>query len=265
MFRPNGFLTLTSDFGGRDGYVGEMKGVVICIASRLSLIDIAHDLPAQDVAHAARVIASAAPRFPAGTVHVVVVDPGVGTERAAIVLSSGGHVFVGPDNGLFGPVAERLGGVDSCHRITEHAYLRPSTSTTFDGRDVFAPTGAALAADLLACEATGIPWTPTLECLPKVQAGDDGARLGEVVTLDHFGNALTNLRRADLPAGPVAVEVGGVTLPISRTYGEVSPGVALALIGSDGWLEIAVRNGSAQAHLKLRPGSPVRVLSVPVR
>jgi S-adenosylmethionine hydrolase len=256
-FRPNGCLTLTSDFGQRDGYVGEMKGVVLSINSQLVLVDLAHDLPSQDVAHAARVIASAAPRFPSGTVHVVVVDPGVGTQRAAIAVSAGGHLFVGPDNGLFGAVAKRLGGVDGCHRISSHEHLNQHRSATFEGRDVFAPTGAALASGLLELEAVGPAWTPAIECVPGVRAGDDGVCLGEVVTIDHFGNALTNLRREHLADGPWAVEAGGVTLAISRTYGDVSPGELLALFGSDGWLEIAVRNGSAQARLKIGPGSPV--------
>jgi S-adenosyl-L-methionine hydrolase (adenosine-forming) len=258
-FRPNGCLTWTSDFGQRDGYVGEMKGVAMCINPRLVSVDIAHDLPAQDVAHAARVIASAAPRFPSGTVHVVVVDPGVGTQRAAIALSAGGHLFVGPDNGLFGAVAKRLGGVERCHRISGHEHLVQDASATFEGRDVFAPTGAALASGLLELDAIGPAWTPALECVPGVRAGDDGVCLGEVVTIDRFGNALTNIRLEHLAGGPWCVEVGGVTLCVSRTYGDVSSGEPLALFGSDGWLEIAVRNGSAQAHLKLGPGSPVTI------
>jgi len=262
MFKPNGWVTLTTDFGLRDSYVGEMKGVMLSIAPELRCIDIAHDLPPQQVNHASRVLASAAPRFPTGTVHLAVIDPGVGTDRAPIALLSGGHLFIAPDNGLLSAVVSRLGGVEACHRIEGHAHLPGHRSATFHGRDVFAPTAAALASGLLSLADVGGAWGPELTA--AVEAQPDGADgwVGHVVAVDRFGNAVSNVRGELLTGNGYSVEVDGASLPLSTTYGDVSDGELVALIGSDGWVEVAQRNGSAVKHLELSIGASLRVCSV---
>ena len=261
-FSPAACVTLTTDFGQRDSYVGEMRGVMVSLASHLRLFDIGHDLPPQDVAHAGRVLAAAAPRFPPGSVHLVVVDPGVGTARAPIVIIAGGHAFVAPDNGVLAPVVRRLGGADAAYQIAGHAYLASRPSWTFHGRDVFAPTAAAIAAGLLSPVDIGPPITPSLP--PQTSPVSDGAGgwCGVFVSVDHFGNAVSNIHAEHLDRGPFNVEVAGRSLPLSRTYGEVADGELLALIGSDGWLEVSERNGSAAKRLRLRPGMPLRACVV---
>ena len=259
MFKPNGWVTLTTDFGLRDSYVGEMKGVMLSSAPDLRLIDIAHDLPPQQVNHASRVLASAVPRFPTGTVHLAVIDPGVGTDRAPVALLSGGHLFIAPDNGLLSAVVSRLGGVEACHRIEGHAHLPTHRSATFHGRDVFAPTAAALASGLLQLADAGPPWGPDLTAAAEAQPDGADGWVGQVVTVDHFGNAVSNVRGDLLDGNGYTVEVDGAILPLSTTYGDVSDGELVALIGSDGWVEVGQRNGSAVERLGLSIGGRIRV------
>jgi len=258
-FEPNGLLTLTSDFGQRDGYVGAMKGAALSVAPEVRLVDIAHDLPAQDVTHAARVLAASAPRFPRGTVHVAVVDPGVGTRRAPIAILAGGHAFVGPDNGLFSLAVEHLGGAAACHSIGAHAHVSPTPSPTFHGRDIFSPTGAALAAGLLQLDSLGPAHVPSLVRAERPSTGTPDRVEGQVVLVDRFGNLVTNIRVEDLAAHGAGGEVviGALTLPLSETYATVPVGDPVAVVGSEGWLEIAVRDGSALDVLGLGTGSPV--------
>ena len=261
-FAPNGLLTLTTDFGMADGYVGAMKGAALSVAPALRLCDLAHGLPPQDVARAAATARAACPRFPAGTTHLVVVDPGVGTSRAAIVVLAGGHAFVGPDNGVLHPVAVALGGAVAARRIEAHRYVAPAPSATFHGRDVFAPTAAALASALLTFAAVGPPWAMRDLAAPRPRPEGEGLR-GQIVTADRFGNLVSNISLEDLRAlaspSRLRVVVGALDLPIVGTYGDVVAGAPLALVGSDGLLEIAVREGSALVSLALGPGSPVLV------
>ncbi len=260
-FQSNGLLTLTTDFGLRDGYVGAIKGAALSVAAEVRLVDIAHALPPQDVLHAARVVAAAAPRFPAGTVHVVVIDPGVGTARAPVALTAGGHAFVGPDNGLFSLAVEALGGVTACHRIGAHAYAAERPSATFHGRDLFAPTGAALAVGLLEVGDVGPPCQPTLVTAEAPTKVEDGQVAGRVVLVDRFGNLVTNIRSEELNAlgDALVVSAGATVVGLSRTYGDVAVGEPVALVGSEGWLEIAVRDGSALDVLALGKGTTVVV------
>jgi hypothetical protein len=258
-FQSNGLLTLTTDFGSRDGYVGAIKGAALSVATEVRLVDLAHDLPPQDVLHAARVVAAAAPRFPVGTVHVVVIDPGVGTARAPVAMTAGGHAFVGPDNGLFSLAVESLGGVTACHRIDAHAHAAEPPSATFHGRDLFAPTGAALAVGLLEIGDVGPPCQPTLVTAEASTESQDGRVVGCVVLVDRFGNLVTNIRSEALDGlgDAVAVTAGATTVRLSRTYGDVAVGAPVALVGSEGWLEIAVRDGSALDVLALGKGTTV--------
>ncbi len=264
-FAPAGIVTLTTDFGTRDGYVGAMKGVALSIDPGLSLIDIGHEIEPQNVTHGAIVLRAASPRFPRGTVHVGVVDPGVGTARAGIVVLAGGHAFVGPDNGLFSLVTRELGGPAEVRRIdatgNPGGIIAANPSATFHGRDVFAPIGAAIAAGRIDPSTVGPPHEPAALEIAAPRT-DEGGLEGTVTHVDRFGNAVTNLSATDLEKhglARAAVKVRQSTLAIIATYGETEPGAACAIIGSEGFLEIAIRDGSAAERLDLPMGTPVRV------
>ncbi|MEW6268442.1 MAG: SAM-dependent chlorinase/fluorinase [Thermodesulfobacteriota bacterium] len=266
ILEPNGIVTITTDFGTRDAYVGAMKGVMLSIAPQLRLHDLAHEIEPQSIEHGATVLRGACPWFPPGTVHVGVVDPGVGTERAPVVIVAGGQAFVGPDNGLFGPVIARLGGLQAAYRLDRQGklarFLPHRHASTFEGRDLFAPAAAALAAGLLAPADVGRPHD--LVQLPGTEpVRAPGAIEGQVTYYDHFGNAITNVTAQHLEGlGSRACTVrlpGDERVPLVRTYGDAAPGALLAVIGSEGFLEIAVRDGSARARLGLAAGTAIRV------
>ena len=260
-FVPCGLVTLTTDFGTVDGYVGAMKGRILSRASALRITDLAHDIPAQNVVHGASTLAAAAPYWPRGTVHVAVVDPGVGTERRALAAVAGGQCFVGPDNGLLSPVLQQLGEI-RCHQITRNsdteALLPKKPAPTFHGRDLFAPIGAALACGMLALEQAGPACEPQALDQPIPVRKQDQIE-GEIVLFDHFGNAITNLRREDLMDGAsIVVSSAGVSMSLQSTYAEVDPGKPIALIGSSGFLEIAIRDGHAGEILGLQTRDRIR-------
>ena len=237
-------VTLLTDFGTADGYVGELKGVLCTAAPGVSLVDIAHDVSPQDVDGARLAVARYWRRFPVGTVHVVVVHPGVGSVRAALAVESEGRFLVGPDNGVLSPALLHPGA--SCVRLP----VPPGVAPTFHGRDVFAPAAAALVSGA-ALESLGEPHADVvLRRTPEAQRRDDGSIAGIVITVDRFGNAITNL----VAWRGGQVEVAARQLPIVRTYADVEEGSAAALTGSSGLLEIVVRNGSAASRLGLHRG-----------
>lgn len=255
-------ITLLSDFGLADAYVGIMKGVLLSIAPGTPLVDLTHEIPPQAVAVGALVLRSAVPYFPTGTVHLAVVDPGVGTARAPIAVRTATALLVGPDNGLLAPAVAALGGALAVHDIANPTLLGQPASHTFHGRDVFAPAAAHLAAGI-ALERLG-PARPGLVAppLPDPVAAADGVH-GVVVHVDRFGNLLTNLDRAAvrsfrLPALSVRV-ADMTTVPLRRTYGDVAPGELVALWSSWETIEIAVRDGNAAARLGLGRGAAVTV------
>ena len=265
-FTPNGLVTLTTDFGTRDAYVGAMKGVLLSIAPTIGIHDIAHEIEPQSIEHGATVLRGACPWFPSGTVHVAVIDPGVGTERAPVVIVAGGHAFVGPDNGLFGPVVGRLGGIHAAYRIERSGplahHLPRSRSSTFDGRDLFCPVAAVLASGLLAPSAVGR--RHDLVQLPGTEPQRvPGGIEGQIAYYDHFGNAITNVpvqMLADIGARERIVRLpGGRDAVLRETYGDAAPGEILAVVGSEGVVEIAVRDGSARATLALATGTAIRI------
>ncbi len=243
-------ITLLTDFGTADGYVAEMKGVLSTLAPTVPLLDLSHDIPPQDITAARLALARCWRRFPVGTVHLVVVDPGVGTSRAALAVASEGRFLVGPDNGVLSPA---LFALDA--QVVQ-LVVPDSASPTFHGRDVFAPTAARLA--------TGTPLDELGERLlhpvrlrtPAPRRDANGALHGEVLTIDRFGNAITNLMPAP-GAHPHHVTVGMHALRVVRTYADAESGEAVALVGSSGWLELAVRDGHAAASLGLRRGDRV--------
>ncbi len=257
--RPNGVITLCTDFGVSDAYAGILKGVIRGIAPAASVIDLTHAVPPQAVAAGALLLRSAVPYFPNGTVHLAIVDPGVGSARRPVAVIADRGFLVGPDNGLLAPAAELMGIREVRLLDRPELFLHP-VSQTFHGRDVFAPVAARLAAGL-APDALG-PCLPGLQELALAQPRrEQGAWRGEVVHVDHFGNLITNIPAAalsDFPAYGVSVSIAGMSIAaLSASYSAVASGEVLAIVGSWGLLEIAVRDGSAAARFRAVPGTPV--------
>ena len=243
-------ITLLTDFGTADGYVAEMKGVLTTLVPGVPLLDLSHDVPAQDVAFARLTVARYWRRFPVGTVHLVVVDPGVGTSREAIAVCSEGRFLVGPDNGVLSPALFALDA--RVVSLTIHAQASP----TFHARDVFAPAAAQLARGM-SFEMLGEALMKAVRLrTPQPRRTADGTLHGEILTIDRFGNAITNLAARD----GVAVQVGDHQARLVHTYGEAAPGELVALVGSSGFVEIAVRDGHAAARLRLFRGQAVELV-----
>ena len=234
-------ITLLSDFGTADGYVAEVKGTIMSRAPEAVIVDVAHDVPAHDIEAGRLALARYWRKFPSGTVHFAVVDPGVGSARRPLAVESDGRFLVGPDNGLLSP-ALLLAGAKAVELP-----VPMGAAPTFHGRDVFAPAAALLAAGSH-LDALGAPVAdPEIRRTREARRVADGAIEGVVITVDRFGNAVTNL----LAAHGGVVEVGTLRLPVLRTYADVAPGTPLALVGSSGLIEIAVRDGNAAALLGL--------------
>lgn len=260
MTQPNPIITLTTDFGLRDSYVAEMKGVLLSRCPNARLVDLSHEIAAQDISEAAFFISNAALRFPSGSIHVVVVDPGVGTSRHAIALSMHGQYFVGPDNGVFGLLLAHAHH-HVCHIIDATRLGDTPPSATFHGRDIFAPAAAFLGGGRELHELGERLESPATLHWPEARMHGPHAIAGEIVHIDHFGNAITNvwarqiaertIHRVRLPNRDI--------LGLVKTYGDVCAGESLAIIGSSDLLEIAVNGGRADTLLELRKGQPVTV------
>ncbi len=251
--RPSGIVTLLTDFGLRDPFVGIVKGAALRAAPKLELVDITHDVPPQDVGTAAFFAWTLLGRFPAGTVHVVVVDPGVGTPRRLLAVAAHECYWLAPDNGVLTPVLGAASTIDVRSLDLEHLGVVPE-SRTFHGRDVLAPVAAWLASGKFGFSALG-PRVPD----PQLGA-DPFAGSARVVHVDRYGNLVTNVRATAVPA-QAALRVGGRVVPRAGTYGDVRAGELLAYAGSHGLLEVAVADGDAARELKLGCGAPVEVVS----
>jgi S-adenosylmethionine hydrolase len=279
-------ITLTTDFGVADGYVGTMKGVILDIAPHAQLVDITHEIAPQDVRQTAYVLYTTVPFFPPHTVHLVVVDPGVGSARRPVALRSTVGTFVGPDNGIFSYVmaadfaAGQATEIEAIVELANPSYRLPQVSHTFHGRDIFSPAAAHLAAGV-PIDQLG-PAVPDLITLPvpRLEVGPKVIR-GEVLHADHFGNVITSIGRllwsgdklalepafgrqgretAGFKAKNTVVVAGGREIGrVHRTYAEVGHGQLVALVGSEGHLEIAVREGSGAERLGLKAGDPVEL------
>ncbi|MGE5194458.1 MAG: S-adenosyl-l-methionine hydroxide adenosyltransferase family protein [Deltaproteobacteria bacterium] len=256
-------VTLTTDFGICDSYVAQMKGVILGIAPDVQLVDVTHAIPPQDVGRAAAVIAEIARVFPAGTVHVAVVDPGVGSDRALLAAEAAGQRFLAPDNGLLTLLFRRFPPA-RIHRLADDRFWRKPVSATFHGRDILAPVAAhwTRGADLADFgPAVDVATLVTLFLEEPRRIGQ--TLIGRVESVDAFGNLITNVREADLPAGErgcFLVYLGDSRIAgVSRCYADVSSGQLLALIGSSGSLEIAVNGGSAARQIGVSVGTEVRV------
>jgi S-adenosylmethionine hydrolase len=246
-------ITLLTDFGTSDGYVGEVKGVLVSGAQGATVMDISHDVRAQDVDGARLAVARYWRRFPKGTVHLVVVDPGVGSARAAIAVASDGRFLVGPDNGVLSPA---LLAKDA--RVVELP-LPAHASRTFHGRDVFAPAAALLASGAR-LEEVGTPFdSPIILRTPEARRLGDGRVLGEVISVDRFGNLITNI----VAMNGGRVDIASRSLEVRRAYADVRAGELTALVGSLGFVEVAVRDGSAAATLQVGRGAPALLHPAP--
>jgi S-adenosylmethionine hydrolase len=261
-------LTLTTDFGTKDGFVGTLKGVIWTICPLAQIADISHEISPQNVLAGAFALWRAYAFFPAGTVHVAVVDPGVGTSRRPIAARLGGHTFVGPDNGLFTPIyedAEKNGWPEEIVHLTNGKYFLSEVSRTFHGRDIFAPVAAHLANGVPLAE-IGVPITdPRRLSMPKPEKTANGWH-AHVTVIDVFGNCTT-----DLPAAALADrqrvtfhlrgrEVHGLV----DSYGYKQPGDVIALVDSENYVEIAIVNGSAATTLGAQVGDVVEVVTIQV-
>ncbi len=243
-------ITLLTDFGTADSYVAEMKGVLLTRTPGATLIDVTHEIPPGDVLVAQYVLGRTWHRFPLHTVHVAVVDPGVGTARRALALQAHGHAFVGPDNGVLTPVLDGAAVV----ALREPAAAAP----TFHGRDVFAPAAAALAAGV-ELATLGASVSDAVRRLPPPPARRGETLVGTVLVVDHFGTLVTSIPVTAVPPGATVHVHGHDAGPMRRTFADVASGTLLALAGSGGALEIAVRDGSAARWLGAGVGADVRV------
>jgi S-adenosylmethionine hydrolase len=256
---PASTITLTTDFGLDDWFVGTMKGVIASVAPEARTIDLTHQLPPGNIRAGAFALAASYRFFPKGTIHVAIVDPGVGGARKAIVVQTGNYRFIGPDNGLLS-WALRAERVLAIHSLQNDACFLKPVSRTFHGRDIFAPVAAHLS--------RGVPLQklgPPLEDFsrlpwPEPQPLRHGLQ-GEILYLDHFGNAITNLDQSALRSigsGRLHVRLPDKrTCPVTEFYQAVPPGRSAAVIGSSGFLEIAINGGSAARRLRLLVGQTI--------
>ena len=248
-------VTLLTDFGTADSYVAEIKGVLASSAGDALLVDISHDIPPGDVTAASYVLGRAWRAFPKGTVHLAVVDPGVGTERRALAAQVAGHGFVAPDNGLLSDV----------FAVADAKVVRLATpagaSRTFHGRDVFAPAAARLVRGA-ALPDLGTPVSDLVHLPPRRLRTEGADLIGQVIHVDGFGTLVTNLPGDAAQPGTV-ITVGGRTVPLAGTFADVPPGSAVAFVGSGGTIEIAVRDGRADQVLGAARGNEVRASAKP--
>lgn len=271
-------ITLTTDFGYEDAYVGAVKGAILSVNPEASIVDITHSIEPQNILQAAFILSAAYRYFPKQTVHMAVVDPGVGSERQAIILKTPSAIFVAPDNGILSYVIDDLFPVDmpaarpgpelsrvvfktglEAVAITDPRYWRRPVSPTFHGRDVFAPVAAGLSLDVSMYEFGSR--INSLHVLPvsKPSLDPEGVLLGRVLHIDRFGNLITNIRSGDLPGKDILIEVGSHSIEGMSSYYAQSKGI-MALLSSTGHLEISLRDGSACDFLEIVVGDEVRVI-----
>jgi S-adenosylmethionine hydrolase len=259
-------ITLTTDFGMESPYVAAMKGVILDINPRARLVDLSHEIPPQDIRYAALFLAASLPYFPAWSLHVVVIDPGVGTERALLYVELGKLRLLVPDNGCWTGLQRLTGSRPSVIRLAEPAFWRQPVSATFHGRDILAPVAGhlSLGIDPNRLGPPAFEWVQLPTRLPKVEAG---RVIGEVQFVDHFGNLLTNIPAEAIQglSRPLRIAVGDCIIDREvTTYGQAEPGTPVFLISSTGLLEIAISQGNAAEALHLQLGTQVTVTGAAV-
>jgi S-adenosylmethionine hydrolase len=253
-------ITLTSDFGLKDPYVAEMKGVILTINPQATIIDVIHCIEKFDIRVGAFVLASVTPYFPKDTIHLAVIDPDVGTERRAILIQTKQGFFIGPDNGVL-MLAAQSQSIEHLYEISNPKFMLPKVSSTFHGRDVFAPAAAHLDRGVKPSEfGPEITEAATIK-FPSVERRNSSL-IGEVWHIDDFGNIITNISQKDLPQNQVVnIKLIGVLQNISfgKTYSQAKPHEPLALIGSHGFLEIALNQGNAAEKFNAKPGDKIEL------
>lgn len=253
-------ITLTTDFGEAAPYVAVMKGVILSIHPNARLLDLTHRIRPQDVAHADYFLGTCVSHFPPGTIHLAVVDPGVGGERKPILIEAGGQFLIGPDNGLFTRAVHTL-GTPTVRVLENPRFRRPEVSATFHGRDIFAPAAAHLSRGVPPAEFG--PGQPTwVQRKPTSAVCWGNVCGGEVQFIDDFGNVITNIPADRVKELPVHVSLAGEPphpLRWVRTYSDAAPGELVSLFSSDGFVEIAEVNGNAAARLRATVGMAVQV------
>ena len=264
MKRPN-LITLTTDFGLQDAYVGQIKGAILRRNIQARIIDLTHAIDAHDILAAAVTIRSSYHYFPKQSVHMIVVDPGVGSQRKILVLQADNHIFLAPDNGIFTFLIRDIKQIDAVHRISNRSLFPDEISATFHGRDIMAPVAAALAEGMKISEVG--PSIQIEDCLqlaiPKTQLDEHGI-LGRVIHIDRFGNIQTSITSGNLshyqPSSFAGISIRSHTVDgIAATYSDKQAGELVAVIDSSGYLEIAVNRGSAAKKIQCAIGDPVTV------
>ena len=266
-------ITLLTDFGTEDAYVGIMKGVILSVNPSAMIIDITHHIDPHDLIQAAYIIKSSYRYFPEGTVHVIIVDPGVGSDRAIVALKMMGHIFLAPDNGILTLLMDE-GKIDSIIRVENTLYFLESVSQTFHGRDIFAPTGAHLS--------KGMDIKKLGSCLDKQELvnlrirkpyiSDKGELVGNIISFDRFGNCISNIDVNDLKKFDdggsermLEIKIGKNTIKsLSLSYADTKPRSPLAIIGSFGYLEIALNKGNAKLYFGVEKGDTITLNLKPV-
>lgn len=260
---PTKIITLTTDFGLKDPYVAEMKAVILSISPNAKIVDITHKIEKFNIRMGAYTLAAACPYFPKGTIHVAVIDPGVGTKRKAILVQTRNSYFIGPDNGVLA-LAAKSQGIKHIYRIENPKFMLPRISNTFHGRDIFAPAAAYLANWISPSEfGPEIPEivTPKFAKITKTKT----TLTGEVIHIDGFGNIITNLREEDCEITGMKKTVNlklkdtRLKLKLCKSYSEVKAQQPLAIIGSHNFLEISMNQGNAAETFQIRVGDKVRL------
>lgn len=255
-------ITLTTDFGLQDYYVSAMKAIILGIAPEVRMVDISHDIPAQDIMAGSWILKNSAMLFPGGTVHAVVVDPGVGTERKPVALKIRDQYFVGPDNGIFSLLTEEHDY--EAVKLSREQYWRNETSRTFHGRDIFAPVAAHLSRGI-ALEELGEPLDELLTYRWTVPIADKDGLEGMIIHIDKFGNLISNITASQIEevvgSKDVKIYVGNTILDeIEPTFGAVTEGEPVAYIGSSGMLEVGINQGNAEEMLSVQKGAQISLI-----
>lgn len=256
-------ITLTTDFGIKDPYVAEMKAAILGINPQANIIDISHLVDKFSVRIGGFILASAAPYFPQGTVHLGVIDPGVGTKRRAILIETQQAFYVGPDNGVL-MLAAQTQGIKHIYRLSNPQFMRQEISNTFHGRDIFAPAAAYLDMGVKPQEFGEEITDPITPEFATVKRSKNGSIIGRVLHIDDFGNIITNIKPTKIKAQIIKVNLHHVSLevPYAKTYGEVKPHEPLSLIGSHGFLEFALNMGSFSKKYRINNEDQIEVVGI---
>jgi hypothetical protein len=258
---PKPILTLTTDFGLADHYVAAMKGVILSVCPQAQIVDISHEVGAFDIREGAYTIAQAYPCFPRKTVHVVVVDPGVGSARRPILMEAAGQCFVAPDNGVLAMIYGRE--KHKIRLISQERYFRKPVSRTFHGRDIFSPVAAHLAAGIPPARMGALIHDYLRPGFQNAERTGKHTWVGQILKIDRFGNVITSFRAdefPDLEQRDFSLLAGGHEVQVlARHYAEAPPGELVAMVGSGGYLEISVNQGSASRQIACEPGAAVEL------